>query len=71
MSLYTVKALSSPRGLFDSGHSSGGLIRQEGIIHKIKWQEYDGFSVLLPHIMQILHVILWVKYDLHAKYNQN
>ena len=60
----TVKALSSPRGgLFNFGHSRGGLIREGSLFKKLDEKDiYDSFISLLPHILQFQHTILRVEY---------
>ena len=62
----TVKALLSPRGgLFNFGHSRGGLIREGGLlesgslIKKLDEEDvYDSCISHLPHILRIQDAIL-------------
>ena len=60
----TAKALlSPPRGLFNFGHSRGGLLEREGLFKKLDEEDiYDSFTSLLPHILRIQDAILRVKY---------
>ena len=66
----TVKALSSPRGTYLMLDTpQGGLIREEGLFKKLDEKDiYDSLISLLPHILEIQHTILEVKYKFDRVY---
>ena len=60
----------------DGGLLEKGLIREEGLFRKLDEEDiYDSFISLLPHILQIQHTILGVKYinstEFYPKLYQN
>ena len=69
---YQKSSIRPLRGLFDFGHSRGGLIKEGGLFKALdEMGLYDSFISLLPHILQIQDAILRVKYINLTDFIQN
>ena len=60
---YRKSTIKPQGGLFNFGHSRGGLIREGGLFKTLDAEEiYDSFISLLPHILRVQDAVLRVKY---------